>query len=95
MYFGGLFNLDCWDSGADYAVFDDIDWKFFPSKKQLLGGQYTFHLSDKYRRKREVIYALGAIYCMNEDNFKQVEEDPMFDWIKSNNKIVKILNNIY
>jgi len=95
MYFGGLFNLDKWDSRALYAVFDDIEWKYFPAKKQLLGAQWEFELSDKYRRKKTVHYGLPAIYCMNEDNYAQLAIDPMIKWIRANNSIVKIHNKIY
>jgi hypothetical protein len=84
MYHGGLFSLDNWDTSATYVVIDDIEWKWLPSKKQLLGGQWEFNLTDKYRRKRTVTYGLAAIYCMNEDNYREMTRDPIWEWVEGN-----------
>jgi len=90
MYHGGLFSLDNWNSNVSYAVFDDIPWKWFPSKKQLLGSQYEFNLTDKYRRKRAVTYGLPWIYTMNEDNWAEVLLDPILPWLRENAIVVDV-----
>jgi len=90
MYFQGMFNLDDWDDSARYAVFDDIDWKFFPSKKQFIGCQSNFVLTDRYRKKKTVMYGLPGILCMNEDNYSLMREDTMYSWILMNAKIVEV-----
>jgi len=84
MFMSGLFNLDEWDESARYLVIDDIDWKWLPAKKQLLGGQSNFNLSDKYRRKRQVVFGLPTIYCMNYDNYEEIAKDPMLPWLNDN-----------
>lgn len=90
MYHGGLFSLDNWNSDTTYAVYDDIPWEWFPSKKQLLGSQYEFNLTDKYRRKRQVTYGLPWIYSMNPDNWAKVENDPIINWLRENAIIVNV-----
>lgn len=95
MFHSGLFSLDNWSGDVSYAVFDDIQWEFFPSKKQLLGSQYEFNLTDKYRRKRSVIYGKPWIYCMNEDNWDKVLVDPIYNWLMLNAKVVFINNKLF
>jgi hypothetical protein len=90
MYHAGTFNLDNWAWNVNYAVFDDITWDYFPSKKQLLGSQYEFNLTDKYRRKKSVKYGLPWIYSMNWDNWYKVETDPIYSWLIENAVVIKI-----
>lgn len=95
MFHGGLFSLDNWNESTTYAVYDDIPWEWFPSKKQLLGSQYEFNLTDKYRRKRSVKYGLPWIYCMNEDNWTKVQGDPIYNWLKENATIIYVDNSLF
>lgn len=83
-YFNGMFNLDDYNSAATYAVFDDIEWKYFPNKKQFLGGQQTFTVTDKYRKKRTITWGIPTIYLMNEDNYVLLDQDPMKPWLRDN-----------
>ena len=95
MYFAGNFNIDKWDLDAEYAVFDDITWTYLPAKKQLLGCQWEFELTDKYRRKRSVTYGLPAIVLCNRDGWLDIANDPMFDWIKDNMIVVEIKDALF
>jgi len=95
MYHCGLFDLEVWDETCQYALYDDITWEYFPSKKQLLGAQMEFCLTDKYRRKRQVRYGLPWIYTMNDDNFAKVRDDNMFSWLKENCEIVFVEKRLY
>jgi len=95
MYHGGLFSLDNWSEQVDYAVFDDIPWEWFPAKKQLLGCQWEFNLTDKYRRKRTVRYGLPWIYTMNEDNWEKVEKDPIINWLRLNAVVVNVEHSLF
>lgn len=95
MYMNGQFNVDKWDNKADYLVLDDIDWKFLPNRKQFLGGQYEFELSDKYRSKRTVKWGKPTIYCMNDDNIAEMRKDPMWPWIEGNCITVFIDHRLY
>lgn len=67
MYFCGMINLDEWDDDARYMVLDDFDWKFVPSKKQLIGAQKQVVLTDKYRKKTTVKWGKPVIYLCNPD----------------------------
>lgn len=87
--------MDDWDENANYLVIDDIPWKYLPSKKCLLGGQLEFVLTDKYRKKRTVQFGLATIYSMNEDNYLEIRNDPMWTWIMGNCEIVEIRNKLY
>lgn len=33
---------------AEYVVFDDFEWQFFPNKKSWWGGQNQFTITGKY-----------------------------------------------
>lgn len=68
MYFCGMINLDEWDDNAKYMVMDDFDWKFVPSKKQLIGAQKQIVLTDKYRKKTTVKWGKPVIYLCNFDS---------------------------
>lgn len=95
MFHSGLFSLDNWDEGAKYCVFDDIDWDYFPNKKQLLGSQYEFTITDKYRRKRTVKYGKPWIYCMNWDNYNKITNSELSGWIAKNSYTSFIDENIF
>jgi len=95
MYMHGMFNLENWDDQAKILILDDIDWKFLPAKKQLLGGQSNFVLSDKYRRKRNVTGGHPTIYLMNRDNWNEIEKDPILNWIEGNSVIFFLTNKLY
>lgn len=90
MYHAGAFNLDNWAWNVNYAVFDDIPWEWFPSKKQLLGSQWEFNLTDKYRKKKSVKYGLPWIYSMNEDNWRKLLEDPIKEWLLENAIMIRV-----
>jgi len=95
MFHSGLFSLDEWKENIDYAVYDDITWEYFPSKKQLLGSQYEFTLADKYRAKRHVRYGKPWIYSMNQDNWDKIVIDPIYNWLMQNCDVVFINNKLY
>lgn len=81
-YFGGLFNLDDFsESGAQYAIFDDISggFGFFPSYKQWLGGQFQFTVTDKYKHKVTVKWGRPAVWICNRD--------PRTEWVKPGTNI--------
>lgn len=72
MYFNGLFNLEKWNTEAEYAIFDDWeDWSRFYNYKQFLGAQKEFELTDKYMKKKTVTWGKPCIILSNEEpNFK-------------------------
>jgi len=88
MYWNGMINLDDWDENAEYAIFDDFGWEFMPCKKAFFGAQKTFTLTDKYKRKKTVIWGKPIIFLCNPD------EDP-FDSMKPSQKAWYDLNMIY
>lgn len=91
----GGFNLDEWDDHANYMVFDDVPWKYLPSKKSFLGGQLEFVVTDKYRKKRTVHFGLATIYSMNDDNYREIIVDPMWEWLTGNCVVVFIENKLF
>lgn len=54
MYFRENFNLDDWDSQADYVVIDDLPMDRVPGWKVLLGSMGDMVLFDRYRAKTSV-----------------------------------------
>jgi len=80
MYWNGMFNLDCWDESAQFAIFDDWeDWTRFYNYKCWLGAQLEFTVSDKYRKKQQILWGKPCIVLSNEiPAFKDQ------DWINAN-----------
>lgn len=68
IYWNGSIDLGVWDDEATYSIFDDFDWKFMPFKKQFGGAQRQFVVTDKYRRKRTIMWGKPSIYLWNDDN---------------------------
>jgi hypothetical protein len=91
MYFNGMFDLRNWDDDALYAVWDDIEWEHVHNKKAFVGAQYETTLTDKYARKRTVVWGRPSIFCLNSyPNFGRES-----DWFQANSKIVMLDNKLY
>lgn len=82
-YFNHMFNLDDWNHAGRYLVIDDIEWKYFPARKALLGAQSTFTMTDKYRKKVTLAWGKPCIYLCNKDMdvFNSCDE---YEWLKDN-----------
>lgn len=93
MYMQGLFNLEWWDQSAEFLIFDDIEWEFFPSKKQFMGGQRDFNVTDKYRRKRRILAGMPTIYIMNFANFATMQNDKEWESFYFENSYICFINN--
>lgn len=97
VYFNGMFNLDLWDDDAQYAVFDDMDWKFFINWKCWLGAQKDFSCTDKYRRKMNLKWGHPTIWLSNNDPLERREDGTYVQghsetdaaWIRNNCVIVQ------
>lgn len=62
----GTLNIDKLHDNVKYWVFDDLDWKFTPNKKQLLLGMGEVELNEKYRAKRTIFNYKPAIWLCNK-----------------------------
>jgi len=89
-------NLDVWDPQAEYIILDDIEWEYLPSKKPFFGAQREFTLTDKYRKKRKVLWGKPCIYLFNPD------ADPMpklqgaeRSWYEGNTVLIRLNGNLY
>lgn len=99
MYFNGMFNLDDWDDEAQYAIFDDMDWKYFINWKCWLGAQKHFTCTDKYRKKQSITWGHPAIWLNNESplavdsegKYKLGLSNADADWIMKNCVIVQAI----
>ena len=85
IYWNGSIDLGTWSDEAKYAIFDDFTWNFFPYKKQFVGAQSEFVVTDKYRRKKTIRWGKPSIMVWNPDNdpwdsFNTKE----LDWYKLN-----------
>jgi hypothetical protein len=92
-YFNNTFNLDTFDNDCEYAVFDDISGglKSIPYK-QWLGGQLQFTTSDKYRRKKDIIWGRPSIYIANDNPLLERGIDRC--WLVGNTTIVEISSTL-
>lgn len=93
MYFNGMFMQDLWDTRAQYAIFDDIDWKFIVNGKGWLGGQKEFILTDKYRKKMRVHWNHPVIWCTNKPLINHEGLD--LDWLERNATIIHLKDRLY
>lgn len=95
MFMSGLFSLDRWDSDAEYLILDDFDWKWLPNKKQLLGGQREFTLTDKYKGKRTVLWSKPTILCINPEQYVLMMLDDMKEWLNDRCIFVHLTNKLF
>lgn len=95
-YMAGLFNLDKFHSDCTYGIFDDIPIDFLKySYKQWFGCQKEFDTSDKYKRKRCIVWGKPLIYLCNNNEFEKMKTDLDFDWIIVNCVIVCLLKPLF
>jgi len=97
VYWNGLINIDTWDITAKYIVIDDFNWSFFPCKKQLIGCQREFTLTDKYRKKRAIRnWGKPCIYVFNDDMdpFNEMSNS-LKEWIRGNSCRIDIINPLF
>lgn len=87
-YFNGLFNVRDYDDKCEYAVFDDIDPKFFPNYKGWFGGQQQFTFSGKYARHRTINWGRPIIWCCNEHPRNTLGWDQ--EWLDGNSVTIYI-----
>lgn len=91
MYFNGLFNLDEWDDGAKYAIFDDWeDWTKLFQWKQWIGAQQQFAVTDKYRKKRTVQWGKPCIILSNHEPIF-----PDMEWLNANVFKLHVINKLF
>lgn len=95
-----MFSLDKWDDSAEYLVLDDVDWEYFPHKKQLLGGQREFTVFDRYTKKRTLQWGKPCIYCINGEQYLLMANGSakchnIMDWLRENCTFVFIENKLY
>lgn len=100
-YFGMLFNVVDYNDKCDYAVFDDIDARYFPNYKGWLGAQPEFTFTGRYARNRTIRWSRPVIWCTNEDpryiyNDKR-EPAPIWDrdWLEENCTFVTLHARLY
>jgi exopolysaccharide biosynthesis predicted pyruvyltransferase EpsI len=86
-----MFMLDLWTPSAEYAIFDDWeDWTRFYNYKQFLGAQKEFVVTDKYRKKFNILWGKPCIILSNErPDFKD------WNWVKENSFICEINDKLF
>lgn len=91
-----MFNIDVWNSDAEYIVIDDIDWEYIPCKKALFGAQLEFTITDKYRKKRRVKWGKPCILLANEDGdpYEKMSQKEK-KWYDENVTLCYVNNKLY
>jgi len=89
-----MYDLSTFTSEAKYVIADDIEFQYFPNKKQWWGAQKTFTATDKYHRKMTIEFGRPLIYICNFD------QDPRrsqywSDWFDSNTIAVEIYSPLF
>lgn len=96
MYWNGSIDLGTWDDDAEYVIFDDFEWRYLPFKKQFIGCQKEFTITDKYRRKRTIKWGKPSIVISNDDNdpWKEMSFSDK-EWYSANSIRVTIDNPLF
>lgn len=97
VYWNGLINADTWNEKAKYIVIDDFDWTYFPCKKQLIGCQHEFTLTDKYRKKRRISnWGKPCIFIFNPDMdpYQKMSASEL-EWIRGNSIRIDIVKPLF
>lgn len=90
-----MFNVDKWDTSADYLVIDDMPFENIHAVKSVLGGGGEWEDTGKFRSTKTVKwYKLCTIWLAN----RGPDEDPRYhqkyknmqEWIDKNIVIVEL-----
>ena len=97
VYWNGTIDASMWDDEARYVIFDDFEWKFMPFKKQFIGCQLEFAITDKYCRKRTIKrWGKPAIIIYNDDNNPFLEMSAYFErWCSENSIRIEITECLF
>lgn len=73
---------------------DDIDFEYMPNKKMWFGAQKEFTATDKYTRKKTIIFGKPLIFICNPD------QDPRKhrlwnSWFDANSVVVEIMEPLF
>lgn len=90
-YMNSMFNLDEFDMTRDYLVLDDIEFDFIPARKAFFFGQKEFTLTDKYRKKKKIVWGKPTIYLCNVEPDWNKYPDPY----EQNCIIVHLYNKLF
>lgn len=95
IYWGGGTTIrDCDWGTAEYLVVDDVPWEYFVGKKQFLGGQKSFILTEKYVRKTRITFGKPCVYISNSDPFMDMSEEEK-EYFGENVKVIFLTNKLY
>jgi len=90
--------FDVFDSSLDYVIFDDIPMDSKPMWKSFLGGQHQFTITDKYMKKKSIIWGKPCIFVCNEDHDPRLDpklSSSFIDWLSGNCVYVDIENKLF
>lgn len=88
-----MINLEDWNPNASFIIFDDFEWQFFPCKKQFIGCQKVFTLTDKYKKKKTVTWGKPAIILTNDNVFNYIHNS--LDWYNNNLQTIELINPLF
>lgn len=95
LYFGGLYSgaeaMRC--DEADYAIFDDMDIKFFPGFKNWLGCQFQFQVKKLYRDPVIIQWGKPCIWVNNRDPRESMDQNDV-TWMEGNCIFVEVTRSI-
>lgn len=96
-YWNGLFDLSQFNPNSEYAIFDDFDFTKFYTPKQWFGAQKTFAVTDKYRKKKTILWGKPIIWLCNPDqNPMGTEMNGGFrQWMELNVDIIELFNKLF
>jgi hypothetical protein len=88
-------NMDLHDDTAEYAIFDDIEGGIKEiNYKNWLGGQLHFSMTDKYKKKKSIIWGKPSIFISNDHPF-HTKRDIDVAWLEANTIVVHIDRPMY
>lgn len=96
-HFANCFNLDAFDDGCTYAVFEDLPGGLKDLEYRMwLGGQLQFNVSDKYHKKRVIRWGKPSIYTSNYNPLEGKRMNPTDrKWLEANCVIVEVTKPLW
>jgi len=80
---------------VDYGIIDDIPVSLFRYWKQFLGCQEQFTVTDKFHKKKQLLWGKPVIWICNDNPVSWGLGINDMDWIRGNCDIVHVVNKLY
>lgn len=84
-YYNSIIDFTTYNDAAQYNILDDVNFKYCPQWKQLIGCHSDYTVNPKYGRKKVIKGGIPCIVLCNEDeDWFSVMTPSQKDYLESN-----------